>query len=483
MLALSAVVTLALYAGAASLPFFSEDFSHQGHVAAYSSWWQILDPQQVPFRPLQYAFFSVMVALGPIEPWLARVPGFALYLVSALLVADLARGLGCSRAGTWLTLLAYLCFPSVKALIWVAAISNPGRVACILAGLCLFARHLERPRALTGIGVLVAQTLALGFHQSGIVLALACALLAWASAGAPVRRGWREARQLRETWLLALLALVGAYSLAMSALWSQRYPHGEPAAVVANVARAILALVPETLRYAAIEGLRDKWGAAGLAFGATALLGALLAYAAALRAAPARERALLAVIGLDLLLPALTVGFVVRYAQLAAALGACLLGLGHDALAARPRARRVLRGAVALLLAGWGLDTVYDEIEYRRAGAVQQSVIASASAVRARVGPQTTVALVDLPDTWGRERDIPLFNWGLRLALANAGVRGSWRLLRTRRGIGSSDADLISLQELAELAAQRSYPILLFDRASTGLVELDGSVPLDAGAR
>lgn len=484
MVALSALVTLALYGATASLPYFSEDLSHQGHVAGYSSAWQIFDPAQVPFRPLQYAFFSVLVALGPLEPWLARVPGFALYLVSALLVVDLARRLGGSRAATWLALLAYLCFPSVKALVWVAAISNPGRSACVLAGLCLFTRHLERPRALTGFGVLAAQLLALGFHQSGIVLAPACALLAWTSAGAPERRTWREAAgRLREPWLLTLLVLMATYSLAMSVLWSQRYPRGEPAAVLANLARASLALAPEALRHVAIEGLRHHRGAVGFALGAAVVLGALLAYLGALRVAAPRARALLAVIGLDLLLPALTVGFVVRYAQLAAALGACLLGLGHDALAGRPRARRVGHGLLAVLLVGWASDTLHDVLEYRRAGDVSRTVLAQARAVRARVGPQTTVALVDLPYVWGRERDIPLFNWGTRMQLAQAGASGTWTLLRTRPGIGSNEARLISVQELAELAARRPYPILLFDRASERLVELDGSVPPDLDPR
>jgi hypothetical protein len=454
MLVVSAAVTLALYASTASLPFFSESFSHQGRVAAYASWWQVLDPEQVPFRPLQHLYFCVLGALGSPEPWLARVPGFALYLMTALLVADLARQLGCSRAGTWLALLAYLCFPSVKALVWVAAISNPGRVACVLAGLCLFVRHLERPRAATGIGVLVAQVLALGFHQSGIVLAAACALLAWASAGSPLVRGWAPAvRRLREPWLVALLALVVAYSLAMGVMWSQRYPHSSPAAIVANLARASLALAPESLRHPAIEGLRRNWGVAGFAFGATAVTGMLLAYAAALRVARPRGRALLLVIGLDLLLPALSVGFVVRYAQLAAALGACVLGLGHDALAERPRARRVLYTALVLLLAGW----------------VSRAVVADASALRARVGPQTMVTIVDLPETWGRERDIPLFNWGTRRALALAGAPGHWKLVRTTRGIGSYEAEWITPQELAE----QPRPMLVFDAATARLVELD----------
>jgi hypothetical protein len=471
MLLVAVAVTLALFASTASLPFFSESYSHQGRVAGYSSWWLILDPSQVPFRPLQHGYFCLLVALGPVEPWLARVPAFVLYLASALLVADLARQLGCSRAGMWLALLAYLSFPSIKALVWVAAIGNPGRVVCILAGASAFLRHLERPRAATGIGVLVAQALALGFHQSGIVLAAVCALLAWARAGGPIRRGWSAAApRLREPWLLALLLLAGTYTLMMGLLWSQRYPHSAPGAVIANMARASLALAPETLRHPAIEGLRRTWGTPGFVFGAAAVLGAALAYVAALRSASPRARALLLAIGLDLLLPALAVGFVVRYAQLAAAFAACLLGLGLDALAARPRARRGFQLASAVLLIGWAVDTVHDVAEYRRAGEVFRNVLADVSAERARVGPAPTVALVDLPDTWGRERDIPLFAWGTRHALEHAGVDGSWLLLRTH-GRGASEAQLIAPAQLADLVRRGEHPMLVFDPVRARVVE------------
>jgi len=475
MPAVAALVTLALYASTAALPFFSEDLSIQGRVAAYDSVWRIFDPAQIPFRPLQHGYFCLLVALGPVEPWLARVPGFALYFLSALLVADLARQLGCSRRGTWIALIAYLCFPSIKGIVWVAAINAPGRVTCILTGLCLFVRHLERPSARTGIGLLVAQLLALGFHQAGVVLLPACLLIGWARGGAPVFRGWASlVRRLCQPWLVASFGLAFGYGLAMSFLWSQRYPQSHPAAVLANLARASLALAPEALRYPAIEGLRQHWGTRGLVFGLAAVACALLVYLVAMLRASALARALLLAAGLDLLLPAVSVGFVVRYGQLAAALCACAAGLACDRAAARPRAARALTAGIAILLAGWAYDTAFDVGEYRHAGAVMRRVLGQAAEARARLGPEPSIALVDLPKRWGRERDIALFDWGTRRALALRGAPGPWEILHTKPVASSTEANLISPEKLELLAKERPHAVLVYDAAGERLEEFSG---------
>src|SRR6185436_12464579 len=188
---------------------------------------------------------------------------------------------------------------------------------------------------------------------------------------------------------------------------------------------------------------RSHWGTSGLVFGFAAVGAAGLAAFAALRRAPPRARALILVAALDLLIPAVSVGFVVRYAQLAAAMCACAAGLAFDGTAARPRARRVLVAGLALLLACWAYDTIYDVAEYRRAGAVSRRIFAKAAEARARLGPEATIALVDLPESWGRERDIPLFNWGTRRALALGGDLGPWEILRTKDYASSSEAELV----------------------------------------
>lgn len=472
MVSVAALVTIALFASTASLPFFSEDLSLQGRVAAYESAWQIFDPAQVPFRPLQHGFFYLLYALAPVEPWIARIPGFVLYFLSALLVADLARQLGCSRRGTWIALVFYLCFPSIKSLAYVAAINAPGRVTCILAGLCLFMRHLERPSARTGIGLLAAQILALGFHQAGVVLVPACFLIAWGLEGAPITSGWATVgRRLREPWLVALFVLALGYALAMSFLWAQRYPQSHPAAVLANFARASLALAPETVRHPAIEGLRQRMGTAGFVFGLATLAYAWLAYLVTLVRARPLSRALFLAAGLDLLLPAVSVGFLVRYAQLAAALCGCAAGRVFDRLIAERRELSMRNAGLAILLVCWAYDTAFDVAEYRHAGVVLRRVLGQAAEARARLGPDVTIALVDLPENWGRERDIPLFNWGTRRALVLDGSPGPWDVLRTKPVMGSTEAELISPEALARLAEERPHAVLVYDPAGERLEE------------
>jgi hypothetical protein len=467
MVAVAALVVLVLYSSTAALPFFSEDFSLQGRVEAYRSAWEIFDPAQVPFRPLQHGYFRLLVELGPVAPWLARVPAFALFLLSALLVADLARQLGCSARGAWVALIAYLCFPSVKGLVWVAAISGPGRVTCLLAGLCLFTRHLERPSARTGLGLFAAQLLALAFHPSGIVLAPACLLIVWARSGAPLVRGWPALlRRLREPFLAGLVLVVLAYGLGMSLLWSHGYPQSQPAAVFGNLARASLALFPEALRFPAIEGLRGHGGTLGFFFGLAAVGGAWLAYAVALLRAPPLARALLLAALLDLLLPAVSVGFVVRYAQLAGALCACAAGLALDATAAPSRARRGLAAGLALLLAGWAYDTAFDVAEYREAGAVSRRIFAQAAEARARLGPETTIALVDLPRAGAARRHPPL-QLGHPPRACARGDPGPWEILRTKE-YASSDRGRAGRRrgELARRAGEPAgRPRLRDDRA------------------
>jgi hypothetical protein len=134
--------------------------------------------------------------------------------------------------------------------------------------------------------------------------------------------------------------------------------------------------------------------------------------------------------------------------------------------------RRALAAALAVWLASWAYDTAYDVAEYRHAGLVSRRVLGQAAEARARLGPDVRIALVDLPEFWGRERDAPLFNWGTRRALVLRGSPGPWDVLRTVPAARTSEAEPISPEALARLARERPHAVLVYEPAGERLEEL-----------
>ena len=166
----------------------------------------------------------------------------------------------------------------------------------------------------------------------------------------------------------------------------------------------------------------------------------------------------------DLVLPVISVGFVLRYAYFAAALVAVALGLGFQANLGRPeRQRRLVLGVLALVVF-WSRDHYVDLRDCREAGHVVEQVLADAAHAREALGTDAAITLVDAPAYWGAEQDLPVFNWGLTPAIRRAGVGGSWITMRTFETWTSSEQQHIEPATLEAFLRDRQRPLLVFDR-------------------
>jgi hypothetical protein len=455
---ISAIAAGVLWAATASLPYFSESYTHLHAASMLGGVHACFDLALVPLRPFQHAWFLLLHRAGPADPATARLAMYGLHALAGLLVLVLARQLGCSRRGAFGALALFLVFPNVKTLVWVAAISGPGRAVCILAGLCCALRHVRAPTWWSGPGVLAALLAGLCFHQAAFLLP-AFAMLVCGAIGSPRSVVARLIAALRNPWLAAALLVTVAY-LAYIVLWREERHHrvsGDLAALAANLVKAALGMLPEDLRVPAIEGLRGRGGAVASVQGYSTLAAAAAVAAALFLRGNRVQRALLLAIVADLALPAITSGFLGRYCYLSSALAACTLMLAAP--------RRFGLAVIALLAAAWTFDSVNDVRDYREAGAEVERILAEIGAVR-ESAPGQPIALVDLPAMWGRERDIPLFNWGIREALALRGVDGPWRVCRTEHTYLLTDAEPLTAEQFAELRRSSAGPVVVYDRAT-----------------
>lgn len=438
---MAAVVAAILFALTGFYPPQSEDWNHLENIAAFTSWRDALDPHISHARPLQHLSLWWLMPAGYEHPALLRAPSFVMHAMIGGLVGMLATGLGASRRRALLAVALFLCFPAVKGLAWIVAISTPQRVLFMLAALVAAAAHARRPRATTGLSLLLAQLLALACHSASCLLPAGVAALAVAVAP-------NGLRILRDPWLLLHFLVGMTFLIVIAAMPADQRHHtlSNLGAIAANSSRALLCLLPETVRGPAIEGLRGAYGTAGMLGGAAvcaAVAGGLLWV---LRRTDAIGRALLLTAGLDLVPPVLTAGFVVRYAYFAAPLVAIAL-----LLAAKPNRRWAI--GLSLLGVAWLYDHAVDTAEVRLGGQLGLDVVAAAKAVRTEVGPEVPVALLDPPGEVGAERDVPVFNWGLPRALLRNGVAGPWQFVRTRPYVTTSDVDLVDAAQLARLTA------------------------------
>jgi hypothetical protein len=420
----------------------------------------------VPLRPFQHAFFWLLHRAGPPDPGVARLATFGLHAIAGVLVAILARQLGCSRHGAFCALALFAVFPNVKTLVWVAAVSGPGRVVCVLAGLCCVLRHRRAPSWWTGPGLLIALLAGLCFHQATFLLPAFAVLAAIAVDRSPRGLRSRLAGALRDPCLIAGLLVAIVYVGYIVLLREERHHKvsTNAAALAANFAKAALALLPEALRAPALVGLRGQSGMAGSLLGYGTVAAVLAGSAILFARSTAVQRFLLLAIALDLALPAITSGFVGRYCHLPSALAACWVALAAP--------RRAWLAAIGLLAAAWTFDTVADVREYRSAGAEVVRILEAARDVRERSPAGRPIALVDPPAAWGRERDIPMFNWGLREALALRGVPGPWRLYRTEQTYMLTDAEPLTGDQLAAMRRSSPDPLVIYD-STTGRIVVE----------
>src|SRR5439155_18624388 len=152
-----------------------EDWTHLAAAREQGSFLVSLDPRLEPLRPFQHVFFWMLAHCGipwtdPVLPALARTVAFALHLFSCALVYALARELGLSKTASAIAMALFVAFPSVKSLVWPAAIGSPGRVMCELASLVCFVRWTRTSSRTAGALALAFFVLALGFHESAMLL-------------------------------------------------------------------------------------------------------------------------------------------------------------------------------------------------------------------------------------------------------------------------------------------------------------------------
>jgi len=433
-----------LFGTTASVPFLSEDWTQLELARGFDSIVGSLDPAREPLRPLQHAFLWCLAHCGldPAGslPGIARAVGFALFAVACGAVVLLAReaGLASRAAGTALLLAA--AFPNVKSLTWSAAIGSPGRVAFELLALLFLVRRARGGPAWTGIAGIAAFVVASGFHESAFLLP--AILLAWlACVGqTSLREGLaRATAALKDPFVLATCLIAAAHVLHL-AFFREGRVHGakDLASLPANVAKAILALAPESIREIGIEGLRGNRGTLGTVAACVAVACVVSVFVLALRRGGILRFAALA-IALDLGLAAGTAGFVQRYAILASAFAA--LGL---AAWASTRPRFVV---VAVLGASWAYDALVDAREIRRAG---RGAVALADEVR-RASDTAPLSIVGVPGLVGAEGDVPYFNWGGTLFLRAHGVTRPVTLLRERMFATNSDQTFVDDEGLRDL--------------------------------
>jgi hypothetical protein len=382
----------------------------------------------------------------------AHAFGFLLHVASTALVLHLAREAGTRAPAAWLAALLFVAFPNVKSVAWSAAIGSPGRVLFELLALLCFLRHVREPSARRGAAGLAAFCVALAWHQGAMLLPALLLLWILVSRGSSLREGLAAAaRALRDPWLLGLLASAAAYAVYQF-LRPQRYQHAKSLdALPANVVKATTSLLPEGLRALIVEGFRAQ---AGWPFAVAGALLALLCAATCLLAIRSRPlRYALAAVAVELALPVVSAGFVQRYAYLASAIAAVGLALwaGRGGLA---------RGAAVLLLAAWwASDSIADARDFRELGRRIPAWFEDLRERREQAGPGVPIAIVNPPDMYGAEEDIPLFNWGLDRALAAHAVEGPWVYWRTRGYRTSTFVELVDEQRIAEARSSGS-PLL-----------------------
>lgn len=517
-----AVVVLA-WTGVKDAPFLSEDWTHLAEARGDAGWWSAFDLAREPLRPLQHLVFHVLAGTASPDPTLARAASFALHVAACALVfflaLELLRGVAKddaerTRAASGAALLFALA-PNVKGLAWTAAISTPARAVFLLAALLAFARALRTGSRGARAAFVACFGLALLAHESAIVLPALC--VAWAvcapspsstpstpstpstgstraakrstpparaadelAPAAGLRAAFDRAVAALKRPELALVVLAALVYVVYSAFLRPERHHGLKSldSLPANVVKASLALVPELVRANVVEFLRAHPGAGGLAGAGLlfAVLGALAAWI--LVRGNALARFALVAVALDLVLPVLSTGFTQRYAYFGSACAALALG----AWAARTWMPWTF-GVVLALGTAWGADQLRDVEEYAEAGRVATRVLESAAALRRGAPEGVPVAVVDAPDVWGAEADIPLFNWGLLEALERGGAGRGFVAWRTRAYHTGTDVELVTLERARAAEARGEAVLLRADAAFGAFRGRDEAVDPDGGMR
>ena len=445
------------------MPFLSEDWTQLAEMKGVPTLLGALDRHLEPLRPLQHAYFWLLAHVfegrltDPAVVGLAHGLALALHAVSCVLVYKLAREMGLGILGALAAAWLFAMFPNVKSLAWPAAIGSPGRVTCELLALVCWLRHAKTRSAASGALGLTAFVLALGFHESAMLVPVFVAAWLVFGLGASPRAGVADLlRRWRDRWFATLAALTAVYVVHLAFLRPERHHQLKSlAALPANFVKAALSLAPEFVRVPAVDGLRGEPGSWPFLAGALIVLAAVT-FAGYVFTRNAFARFIVVAIAIELALPMIGAGFVQRYAYLASAYAAIGVARWY---ASAPRGVR--EAAVLALGLCWAFDTQVDRADVREAGLAARRLVATAREQRAVIGPGVPIAIVDASDMAGTEEDIPLFNWGADFMLAAHQVDGPWLFWRTRAFRTSTNFEFVDAARIEE-ARRTGSPRLLF---------------------
>jgi hypothetical protein len=424
-----------LWLAARDLPFFSDDWQHLANTRAFAGWWTAFDPALEPFRPLQHLYFWLLNTAGIESPAVARAPLYAMHALAAVLLQRVVLHASASPRAAFASLCVFLVLPSAKVLSWPAAIGWPGRLVALLLAVLAVQRHLQKPSQRTAVVTTACTVVALGWHQSGILLPPTLLLATVPSTG------WRALpRQLFAPWFVGP-CLVAAGVVLLLLFGRERPPPGaEAQAIAANATRATFAFTPQIVRIPVLDALRGGGSgiATGLALAATAFVGAAWLWLATVGAK--RWRWLLVAIAFELALPVLSVGFVPRYGYLAGAmLAPVLVAAFADRIGSSGMRPKLWRIGAALLVATFAVDHVRDLLQLHATARTAETLRLEIRSAALALPPGATLTVLDTLYSDGPERDLLVWNFGLAEALRRAGVGDRVALFRRARGWWMSD--------------------------------------------
>lgn len=456
------------------LPFFADDYAQLARTAHFASVAGAFDFEQVIWRPLETLLFYGMNASGLDAPWVGHLWSMGLHVLVAGLFFVLAQRLGGTRSTAALAALLFVLAPNTRTLGWTVAHGTLARSVLVLLGLFLFQDRERRP-VVAALGSGACLALGLLFHTAAIELPALCLLWLLVFDTRWTREGLRRLPRALGSPALICQLLVAAGYVALTLMLPHRY-HGVAGlgSLPASAVRVTTFAMPEELRVFVVEGLRGASSARAVLAGsvvvtAWAVLGGVL-----WRGSKALRFLILAVV-LDLLPYVISIGFSMRYAYFA-------FGLIAVGLALWAESRRRLAMGVMLVVAGsWAFDTILDVKDQHEASQIVANVIEAARTAREEVGPTRPIALVDLPEVWGREEDLTLMNWGVQDALTRAGIGGPFELLRTAKPRSATESRTMSSAELAAFTAERGALVLWFDAARLTVASSEPKSVLQGG--
>jgi len=455
--------TILLFLAFLPVPFLSDSWIHLERAGGFPGAGSAFDLHQAIYRPFEILWYYVLHVAGWESAVIGRIPGFLEHAAVIFLVYGISRRMGMGTGAAAIAALLFALAPNTKSIGSVTVQNTPARGMFVLAGLSLFAMRKRHP-VLGTVGPALCLVQGLLFHPSSLELVPLCAVWILLIEG-PDEPGWDVRKRLRacrsdllSPALLGLVALGVGYCLFVILMLPNRVEGANGLnALPSNLVRSTTFWLPEDLRWCAVEGLRGQLGvAAGLGGGLFVVLLWCTAGWFLLRGS-ARVKFLLVAIVLDLAPPVIATGFSMRYGYLTYGWIAMGLALWLST------GRRLAIVAVILMGLSWSFDTVGDVLEQREAGRIVDNILADCRKARRDVGRGHTIAIVDTPALWGREKDITVLNLGLLIALDRSGVEGPFVAWRTKRARTSSDQELVDSEFIEESLQRRSVHIYRFD--------------------